>query len=394
MTERLYYADSHRQDFTARVVECRPTDNGWAVVLDRTALFPEGGGQPGDTGTLNGVPVTDTREMDGEILHFVTAPIAAGASVSGALDWDRRFGLMQNHSGEHVVSGTANRLFGSENVGFHMSGGEVTIDLSTELTAGQLDRLEEEANRVVFENRAVRTYFPAPEVLEKLRYRSKREMTENVRLVEIEGCDLCACCAPHVNRTGEIGVIRLIGAMRHRGGMRLTAVCGKNALGDYRRMCRAAEEISAMLSVPRTETVRGVARQAEELERAKGETAALRRRLLEMKIDGMRTAEGNLVLFEPDLSGDDLRRLADAGADRCSGVCAVFGGADVGQYVIASRHVDLKPLAGQFNEAADGRGGGSSGMLRGSCRASEAVLRRAVAAVFGGAESYREREKL
>ena len=383
MTERLYYEDSHRQDFTARVVSCRPEGTGWAAVLDRTAFFPEGGGQPGDTGTINGVPVTDTRETEGEILHFVAAPLAEGAVVTGALDWDRRFALMQNHSGEHIVSGTANRLFGCDNVGFHMSGGEVTIDLNAEMTPKQLDRLEEEANRVVFENRAVRTYFPKPEVLEKIRYRSKKEMTGNVRLVEIEDCDLCACCAPHVNRTGEIGMIRIINAMRHRGGMRLTAVCGVNAFEDYRRMCRAAEEISAMLSVPRIETVRGVSRQSEELERAKSETAALRRRLLEMKIAGMTPDGGDLVIFEQGLTGEDLRRLADAGADRCAGVCAAFSGGGGFQYAVASRHVDLKPRAKAFNELIEGRGGGSSSMIQGSCRASEDTIRAAVASVFG-----------
>ena len=386
MTERLYYADSHLQDFTARVTGCRPEGNGWAVTLDRTAFFPEGGGQPGDTGTLNGIPVTDTREKEGEILHFTPAPLAEGAPVSGALDWDRRVALMQNHSGEHIVSGTAHRLFGCDNVGFHMSGGEVTIDLSAELTQKQLDRLEEEANRVVFDNRAVRTYFPKPEILETLRYRSKREMTENVRLVEIEGCDLCACCAPHVNRTGEIGIIRLTGSMRHRGGMRLTAVCGINALEDYRRMCRAADEISALLSVPRTETARGVERQAEELERAKGETAGLRRRLLDMKIAGMTPEGGDLVLFEQGLTGDDLRRLADAGADRCAGVCAAFCGADGFQYAVASRHVDLKARAAEFNRLVSGRGGGSPSMIQGSCRASEDTIRAAVASVFGRGE--------
>ena len=361
MTERLYYADSHRQDFTARVVSCRPD----GLIADAESA-------------VHGVPVTDTRATEGEILHFVAAPLAEGAVVTGALDWDRRFALMQNHSGEHIVSGTANRLFGCDNVGFHMSGGEVTIDLNAEMTPKQLDRLEEEANRVVFENRAVRTYFPKPEVLEKIRYRSKKEMTGNVRLVEIENCDLCACCAPHVNRTGEIGMIRIINAMRHRGGMRLTAVCGVNAFEDYRRMCRAAEEISAMLSVPRTETARGVSRQSEELERAKSETAALRRRLLEMKIAGMTPDGGDLVIFE--------QGLADAGADRCAGVCAAFSGGGGFQYAVASRHVDLKPRAKAFNELIEGRGGGSSSMIQGSCRASEDTIREAVASVFGRAE--------
>ena len=388
MTERLYYKDSHMQVFTAHVVSCEPAGDGWAVILDQTAFFPEGGGQPGDTGTLGGVPVADTQEKDGEIIHYVSLPFNIGAEVSGALHWERRFALMQNHSGEHIISGTANKLFGCDNVGFHMSGGEVTIDLNKELTSQQLDRLEEESNRVIYENRLVRTFFPKPEVLEQLRYRHKREITENVRLVEIQGCDLCACCAPHVYQTGEIGVIRLISVMRHRGGMRLTVTCGKNALEDYRRMCRAADEISALLSVPRTETVRGVTRQTEELERAKTEAAALRRRLVEMRIDAMRPVEGDMVLFEGRQTGDDLRRLADAGTDRCTGVCAAFcGDGDGFQYVIASRHVDLKQRVKEFNEAVDGRGGGSSAMIQGSCRASEDTIRAAVTSVFG-----RERE--
>ena len=383
MTERLYYADSHQQSFYARVIACRPAGNGWAVVLDRTAFFPEGGGQPGDTGTLNGVPVSDTREEEGEILHFVSLPFREGAQVSGALDWDRRFGLMQNHSGEHILSGIAHRLFGCDNVGFHMSGGEITIDLSSELTAQQLERLEEEANRVVFEDRSVRTYFPKPEVQENLRYRSKREMTENVRLVEIEKCDLCACCAPHVNHTGEIGMIRLLGSMRHRGGTRITAACGKHALEDYRRISRAAEEISALLSVPRTETAQGVKRQSEELERARAEVSALRRRIVEMRAETLEPVEGNMILFEEDLSSEELRLLADAGADRCTGVCAAFSGSGDGvRYVIVSRHVDLKRRSGPFNEAVSGRGGGSSEMLRGSCHASRQTIEQAVTAVF------------
>lgn len=378
MTQRIYYQNSHCREFTAQVLACRPTEDGFAVVLDATAFFPAGGGQPGDTGWLNGLPVSDTRETGGVIEHFVQREIAPGTGVTGILDWDRRFRFMQNHSGEHVVSGLTHRLYGYDNVGFHMSGPVVTLDFDGELTPEQIGDIEEKANAVVFANREVRTYFPKAEILETLNYRSKLELTENVRLVEIADCDLCACCAPHVRYTGEIGLIKILSAMRHRGGMRLTMSCGFNALGDYRSKQETAEACSALLSAPQTELASAVERLKEELTKTKAACGELRRQVTEAKIAGLSPVDGNLLLFEDGLSGNELRELVNAGLTKCGGVCAAFSGRDGAgyQYAIGTRKGNLKACAAELNVGLSGRGGGSPAMLQGSCRADRSTIER------------------
>ena len=385
MTRRLYYEDSHTRRFGAVVMSCTEAGTGWAVELDRTAFFPEGGGQPGDTGFLDDIRVTDTREEDGRILHFTEAPISEGLAVKGEIDWDQRFRRMQNHSGEHVVSGTAHRLYGCENVGFHMNGPLVTIDFDRELTEEQLVRLENEANQVVFDDRAVRTFFPSPEILDTLDYRSKKEIENGVRLVEVDRCDLCACCAPHVARTGEIGLIRLLSVMRHRGGLRLTMKCGWNVLEDHRARCAADGAVSQLLSVPQEEIAAGVERLKQELAEAKSAAAALRGRMLEARAEALAPVPGSLVLFEEDLDGEDLRRLVNACLDKCGAVCAAFSGRDEEgyRYVIASRTLDLRRMAGTLNEALDGRGGGSPEMIRGTCRAGRETIETVVNGLAG-----------
>ena len=233
MTERLYDADSHLFSFRAVVTGCEETVGGWLVTLDRTAFFPEGGGQRADTGTLGGARVLDVQERGDGIFHLVSAPLPVGEPVEGRLDAGQRLRRMQNHSGEHIVSGLAHRLFGLENVGFHMGERDMTVDLSGELTAAELEELETRANEAVRANLPVRAWFPGPEELAVLDYRSKKELTGEVRLVEIKGVDLCACCAPHVSRTGEVGLIKLLSAERHRGGN--CARRGEGWPGPHRR---------------------------------------------------------------------------------------------------------------------------------------------------------------
>ena len=233
-TIALYDSDSHLRAFDAQVLRCEPADGGWAVVLDRTAFFPEGGGQGADHGTLGGVPVRDVQISGGEIVHFTAQPLPVGATVRGELDWARRFRHMQNHSGEHIVSGILHRLYGVDNVGFHLGAADVTIDLNGELTRAQLDDAEVRANAAVTANLPVIAEYPDPARLAVMTYRSKLDLTENIRIVTVETCDVCACCAPHVSRTGEIGVIKLLDAMRHRGGIRIWMAAGSMALEDYR----------------------------------------------------------------------------------------------------------------------------------------------------------------
>ena len=227
LTEKLYYQNGHLARFTARVLSCARDEKGWAVKLDRTAFFPGGGGQEADEGELSGLNLLGLREEGEDVVHLVPEPLEPGALVEGKLNWPLRFARMQGHSGEHILSGTVHRLFGCDNVGFHMGAEDITIDFNAELSREDLARAELETNRAVWRNVPVRTLLPSPGELAEMEYRSKKELSGEVRIVEIEGVDRCACCAPHVGNTGEVGVVKIIDSMRHRGGTRLSILCGE-----------------------------------------------------------------------------------------------------------------------------------------------------------------------
>ena len=376
MTERLYYSDSHMREFSARVVSCEPRDGQWAVILNRTAFFPGGGGQAPDGGVLGGVRVLDAREEQDEVVHLTDGPAETGARVRCAIDWDARFRRMQNHTGEHIVSGTVHRLFGWDNVGFHMGPACVTIDFSGELSPEDVHTAESVANLAVCRDLPVRAYFPAPEELADMEYRSKKPIDGAVRIVAIEGVDRCACCAPHVSRTGEVGIIRLLTAERHRGGTRLTLVCGFDALQDYRARCRAVSDISEQLSAPPLETAAAVRRVLAELETEKRRGDAARMELARLKAAALPETEGALCLFEPDMDIPPLRELVNAGMKK-SRLCAAFCGAEGDwRYIVGSEREDLRALAKTLNAAVCGRGGGSAAMIEGTARASRREIER------------------
>ena len=371
MTEKLYDADGHVREFSARVLSCENAGDRWVVTLDRTAFFPEGGGQAADTGSLGAARVLDVQEAAGEILHCTDAPLPPGETVAGALDWGKRFRRMQNHSGEHLLSGLVHAHYGYDNVGFHLGDGDVTVDFDGELTRPQLDELETEANRILVQDRAVTCWYPAPEELEALEYRSKLDLKENVRLVRIEGVDLCACCAPHVSRTGEIGSLRILDFMRHRGGIRLHLLCGLDALEDARMRYRATLAISGLLSVPQADTPAAVQRTLREMEELKQTLGETRRSLLRLKAEAIPETAEDLCLFEEELDVPLLRELVNAGMGKTPGICAAFSGRDGDwKYVMGSRSLDLRKLAGGINAALGGRGGGRPEMIQGSCTAS------------------------
>ena len=371
MTKKLYDLDSHLSVFNAQVLSCTSVGEGrWAVLLDQTAFFPEGGGQLADQGTLDGARVLDVQEMPEGILHTTDAPLEERAVVIGTLDLDLRFRRMQCHSGEHVVSGLAHRLYGCTNVGFHMGETEVILDFDRELTQAQIDTIEEHANRIIWSNRPVTAAYPAPEVLQELDYRSKLELTENVRIVTIPDCDVCACCAPHVNFTGEIGMVKLLANMRHRGGVRIWMVAGEQAWKDYCTKQENTAAISAALSVKQHETAQGVARMKAELEATYLALKEAKAALAAEKCKSLPETTGNLVLFEDDLDSQSMRTLVNAGVERCGGICAVFAGKD-GQYrhVMGSKTVDLRALSKEIHQALGGKGGGQPTMIQGSVTA-------------------------
>ena len=372
MTEKLYYLDSHLFEFEATVLAAREGKRGWEIVLDRTAFFPEGGGQPADTGTIGRARVLDVHEREGEIRHLCDRELAPG-TYACAVDREKRLRRMQNHSGEHVFSGLTHQKFGAENVGFHMAADCMTIDFDKELSFEQLSEIEYEANLAVRANIPVRTFYPSPEELKVLEYRSKKELAGAVRIVEIAGIDRCACCAPHVRATGEIGAIKLLTAERHRGGVRLSLICGMDALDDYRRKQDSAAAISALLSAKREEIAPAVERLLENEAKLKERASILGMRCAALRAEAIAPTEGNICIFDEGLSEAAARELVNRLTEKTGGVAALFlaDGAGAWRYIIGSRRVDLRSAAKAINAGVSGRGGGRPEMIQGSAAASE-----------------------
>ena len=377
MTQKLYYIDSHLFDFSADVRHCEKNGERWEIVLDETAFFPEGGGQPADIGTLGGVTVLDVRERGDEIVHICDGPLEIGSTADGHVERELRLCRMQNHSGEHVFSGIAHGLYGCENVGFHMGDGDLTIDFDRELNEEEIRRIETEANLAVRENLPVRATFPSKEELACLEYRSKKELQGDIRIVEIPGVDRCACCAPHVANTGEIGLIKVLSFERHRGGVRLVLACGMWALGDAVKKQNSVTEISVLLSAKRDEVAPAVQRLLRERDALKEKNAQLAMELVHFKAARQPDTDGNLCYFEAVPDEIAMRELVNLLTEKCSGMAAVFfPGTDGGtRYIIGSRHVDLRKASRVINAGIDGRGGGRPEMIQGSAAASEDQIR-------------------
>lgn len=377
-TERLFDKSSKIREFEATVLSCEPKGDGkYAVILDRTAFFPNEGGQSCDGGIIGGIKVLSVDEFDGIIIHTLPSPLAVGASVPCRLDYIGRFRKMQNHTAEHIVSGLVHSMFGYENVGFHLGDGYMTADFDGELSREDIERIETRANIVIFSCRRVRAYYPNSEELKILEYRSKLDLTDNVRIVEIEDTDMCACCAPHVENTGEVGLLKIIDAIRYKGGMRLTMVAGLDALADYRARCEQIRQVSTAISAKQSEVADGVLRLLDEVGKLKGRVSTLGRELMQKKLDSLDATEGSIVLFEDCDDMLSLRNFVNEGVKKCGKIFAVFTpDGDGFKYIIASRSLDLKSLSKKLNDALSGRGGGNERMIQGSCRADRKSIER------------------
>ena len=366
MTEKLYYKDAYIKEFVAKVLECTPCDRGYTVVLDRTAFFPEEGGQFSDTGRISDARVISVHEMNGIVYH-ITDKRPSGDEVFCTLDFDARFEKMQCHTAEHILCGIIHRLFGLENVGFHLGDDEVTFDISAPLTREELDKVEALANEAVFSNIGVETLFPTAAELPLLDYRSKLDITENVRIVKIGEVDSCACCAPHVASTGEIGIIKILDFMKHRGGLRIWMTAGRRALADYRLKYSNLKEISAILSVPQHSTAEALVRYTEEVKNLKYELKQARSELAVAIANGVPKTEGNLVTLLDGFSMDDLRAFANSAVDKVSGMLVALSGKE-GDYkfVISSEKTDLVSEMKKIKAALAANGGGKCRMVQGS----------------------------
>ncbi len=375
MTERLYEQDGCLRSFDALVTGSGSDGQGFWVTLNRTAFFPEGGGQKGDRGVLGQAQVLDTQLVDGEILHRTDRPLTPGSALHGALDWGFRFFNMQNHSGEHILSGIVHRLYGCDNVGFHMGREGVTVDFNRYLTPQQLAQAEEQVNAVIWEDRPVTARYLQKG--EQVDYRSKGGLDGPVRIVTIQDCDCCACCAPHVRRTGQVGLLKILESGRHRGGVRLRLLAGQAAMEDYRNRAAAEAALSRLLSAPQEELTGAAQRLLEENRRLEEGRNAAVAQLSALLVQTTPLTGDTLVLFQPGLSRPQLCHLADAGAERAP-LAAAFSGTDREgyAYAVAARQLDLKAQAPALRAALRGKGGGSSRLLQGFAAASrEEILR-------------------
>ncbi len=364
ITERLYDIDSGINKFTAKVLKCEACENGFALVLDRTAFFPEGGGQASDKGTIEDACVFDVQILNDEIVHFTDKPLKAGSTVNAVLNWERRFDYMQQHSGEHIVSGVAHNLYGAENVGFHLGDEIVTLDFDIELTREQIQLIEKQANEAVFNNVKFNAFYPEKEALEAMQYRSKKEIEEAVRIVEIEGVDRCACCAPHVKSAAQIGIIKLLDSERLRGGVRIELKCGRRALEDYNIKYDNLRKIGSMLSAVQNEAAAAVEGLNERLSAEKLLSRELKRRLVNALIA---SSSDEFVIIADGLDGKELQLLAD-GLHKKSGKThlVMSEGANGTAFALCGNEEDANAVFTVFRNKFTVRGGGRGGLMQGT----------------------------
>lgn len=389
--EKLYYQTPYVKEFEAEVMSCTGGKMGYEIVLNRTGFYPEGGGQPSDTGWLNGVRVAKVYERGEEIVHDTEGPLMPGTKVQGVVDWEERFSNMQQHSGEHIVSGLIHKHYGYDNVGFHMGREEMTIDLNGSLTWEQLMEIEQEANAIVYANLPVHVSYPSPEELAVLEYRSKKELSGAVRIVEVPEADCCACCGTHVERTGEIGPIKFLSMIHYKGGVRISMLCGSKAMSDYREKTDQTLALSVMLSAKPGAITEAVDRMKKEAAEKDSTIIRLMKELMELKSEHFPGGAPLLLVFEEGMTPVSVRQYCNLLMERKKGtVVAVFSGAEEAGYsfCVGSLSVNLREAGKELNAELNGRGGGSPQMIQGTFYAS----RKKIEEVFKRKFSVPEKE--
>ena len=375
-TEKLYYSDPFLKAFTATVLSCEEAKGGFQVVLDRTAFYPEGGGQPADHGTVDGIAVTDVHEKGGVIFHTCEKEVEIGKTVSCAIDWARRFDHMQQHSGEHICSGMICEKFHCDNVGFHMGADMVTIDFNADITWDELMEIETRANRYIYENHPIDINFYRGEALAAVEYRSKKDLEGDVRIVAFPGADCCACCGTHVMMSGQVGLVKFFSCQKFREGVRIEMLCGERAFRALSASWEQNRMVSQMLSVKPEGTRNAVTRLQTELQNVKFHSARLEETVYASMAEKL-TGAGDVLLIQPPMEPDAVRRLADAVSKTCGGRAAVFAGEDGGKYnyaLVRADGGDISAFVKAMNGALHGRGGGRNGFAQGSVETVKAEI--------------------
>ncbi len=369
MTEKLYYNDPYIAEFEATVISSEQRGDYFEVVLDRTAFFPEEGGQSSDTGYIGDAEVVYAYETENTIYHRVRSYVPCG-KVKCKINFSERFDKMQQHTAEHVLCGLIHSSYGYDNVGFHLGDDEVTFDINHVMSPYELDRIETLANEVVFKNIKVEAFFPSESELQNMSYRSKLDTAEGIRIVKIGDVDTCACCAPHVANTGEIGLIKCLSMMNHRGGVRITMCAGRRALSDYREKLGSVKEISAMLSEPQKNVATALSKYMSDTEQLALNFKTFKRIYAETLADTV-SSDSNFVKHIEGVGVEELRAFANKAIGSVKGILVALSGRDGDyKYVISSSSIDLKSLSSDINAKLCGKGGGSSRMIQGTMSSS------------------------
>lgn len=375
--ERLYEADPYIREFDARVVACEQVKDHYRILLDRTAFFPEGGGRPGDRGMIGEALIKDTHEKDGMIWHYSDRGLNPGNEVHGKIDWDFRFSNMQNHAGEHIVSGLIHGKYGYDNVGFHMGSEAVTLDINGELTKEQVKEIEKEANAAIEANIPIQVFIPEKRVLEQMEYRSKKELEGDVRIVEISGYDRCACCGTHPLRTGEIRLIKILSVQNYKGGVRIAMLSGNRALDDYMDKHESVVDISHLLSAKTGEITGAVERLLKEMADLKYTMVQMKRELMERKAKTLEISGNAVCVEENEFKGNELREYANMLSERVEKVLVVSGGTDSQRrYVLIDKRGGAKTLGQEIQTLFGGKGGGSPQMIQGTMSGNFEEIKR------------------
>lgn len=372
---KLFYENINITDFTATVLSCEPVEEKklYRVLLNATAFFPEEGGQSADKGTINDIPVLDVQMENDLIYHYVAEEIPAASTATGHVDWTQRFDFMQQHSGEHIVSGLVHGRFGYNNVGFHLSLNEVTLDFDGELTPAQVREIELRANEIIYQNLPLEVTYPTKEELTNLSYRSKIEIDGQVRIVTIPGVDVCACCAPHVATTGAIGMIKITNCQSHRGGVRLNILCGARALADYNKKQDSVTAVSVALSAKQDFIADAVLKIKEDMLRQQERINLLQAQYLEAKLSALPAPSQceNAVLFVDKMDTIAIRNAVNTLVERYNGYCGIFSGDETSgyQFIVGSKQKDCKELAQTLRTEFGAKCGGNTPMIQGSVTA-------------------------
>lgn len=371
-TRKLYDETPYETTFNATVLSCmkkeRDEKEAYEAILDQTLFFPEEGGQSPDKGTIQGIEVLDVQIKKDVITHTITAPLEVGATVQGEICWKHRFSNMQQHSGEHIFSGITHSMYGYDNVGFHLSDQIVTMDFSGPLTWEQVMEIESKVNEAIVKNIPVEVTYPSKEELREMDYRSKIEIEGQVRIVTIPGYDVCACCAPHVARTGEIGMLKVMTLQNYKGGVRISMLCGFRALEAFREKASIVSELMGIFSTNQDAIVDNVQKLKGTVQSLKSELGTAGQKLLEYQLKEIPQDQQQVIVFEENMDANVMRNAVNKLTEKHPGYCGIFAGNDNDGYrfIVGSTTKDCRELAGIMKEKLGSRGGGGNRMIQGS----------------------------